>query len=77
MEIELRPYQVLKFKNSDYIFYLQDCLIGMLESIRDNSINIVVTSPPYNIGKDYGNYRDNLTRKDYLAWIDTVFQGIK
>ena len=49
MEIELRPYQLLKFKNSDYIFYLQDCLIGMLETIRDNSIDIVVTSPPYNI----------------------------
>ena len=77
MEVALRPYQLLKFKNADYIFYLQDCLIGMLETIEENSIDIVVTSPPYNIGKDYGNNRDNLSRKGYLTWIDAIFKGIK
>lgn len=77
MEIELKPYQLLKVKNSEYIFHLQDCLIGIQKTIRDKSIDMVVTSPPYNIGKDYGKYRDNLSRKEYLAWIDTVFKIIK
>jgi hypothetical protein len=34
MEVELKSYQPLKFKDSNYIFYLQDCLTGMRETIR-------------------------------------------
>jgi site-specific DNA-methyltransferase (adenine-specific) len=77
MEMELKPYQLLKYKNLNYIFHSQDCLIGIQETILDKSIDIVVTSPPYNIGKDYGKYQDNLSRKIYLAWMDTVFKAIK
>ena len=44
----------------------------MLENVSDNAIDIVVTSPPYNIGKHYGNYDDNLTTRDYLTWIEKI-----
>ena len=33
-----------------FTIYSQDCLIVMLENISDNAIDVVVTSPPYNIG---------------------------
>ena len=42
-----------KFTNSESIVvYPGDCL-DMLRSIPDESIQLVVTSPPYNIGKEY------------------------
>lgn len=36
--------------------------------LPDRSVDVVVTSPPYNIGKDYGIYDDTLPRQDYLDW---------
>jgi adenine-specific DNA-methyltransferase len=42
-----------KFTPSEYIVvYSGDCL-DLLRSIPDESIQLVVTSPPYNIGKEY------------------------
>lgn len=42
-----------KFNSSDHIVvYPGDCL-ELLKSIPDESIQLVVTSPPYNIGKEY------------------------
>ena len=41
------------FSSSESIVvYLGDCL-DLLKSIPDESIQLVVTSPPYNIGKEY------------------------
>ncbi len=45
--------------------YNMDCLEG-LKQIEDNSIDLIVTDPPYNIGKDFEN--DNLPEKEYLEW---------
>ena len=44
-----------------------DCVAGM-KTLPDESIDIVVTSPPYNLGINYQNYNDNLSSKDYLKW---------
>ncbi len=49
-----------------------DCLTGMRAVLRDESVDCVVTSPPYNIGIAYGTYRDTRPREEYLAWIETV-----
>ena len=45
--------------------YCMDCLEG-LKKIPDNSVDLVVTDPPYNIGKDFEN--DNLSKEDFLEW---------
>ena len=44
-----------------------DC-IKELKKLLDNSIDLVITDPPFNIGKDYGKYKDNLPKKEYLSW---------
>jgi site-specific DNA-methyltransferase (adenine-specific) len=36
------------------------------ENIR---IDIIVTSPPYNINKEYSSYKDNKEREEYLNWL--------
>ena len=30
--------------------------------------DVIVTSPPYNLGINYGTYQDDIPRKDYLEW---------
>ena len=37
-------------------------------------VDVIVTSPPYNINKEYGSYRDNKERKDYLDWLYEIAQ---
>lgn len=44
-----------------------DCLEGM-EQIADATVDLVVTSPPYNLGIAYGRYLDRQDREGYLAW---------
>ena len=60
--------------------YNEDCLEGM-KKIPDNSIDLVLTSPPYNIGIDYGVYKDNLQWNDYLdwcnKWISEIYRVLK
>lgn len=44
-----------------------DCVAGMVK-LPAGSVDVVVTSPPYNLGIDYGKYDDNKTKADYLDW---------
>jgi site-specific DNA-methyltransferase (adenine-specific) len=37
--------------------------------LQDKSVDVVVTSPPYNIDVDYGGvYNDNKPESEYLEW---------
>ena len=49
--------------------YNEDCIIGM-KKIPDNSTDIIICDPPYNIGKDFGNNSDKQKMGDYLIWCD-------
>ena len=45
----------------------QDCIKGM-SRLRDESVDLVVTSPPYNLGIRYGKFSDTQDRESYLNW---------
>jgi site-specific DNA-methyltransferase (adenine-specific) len=45
----------------------EDCIAGM-SRLTDNGVDLVVTSPPYNLGVSYGKYSDRQDRRSYLAW---------
>ncbi|MEW6349867.1 MAG: site-specific DNA-methyltransferase [Thermodesulfobacteriota bacterium] len=49
--------------------YLGDCLKGMEQLLGPDSVDVIVTSPPYNIGVQYGQYNDRIPREAYLKWI--------
>ena len=66
----VKPYAVKKGHNGNSItFYNGDCLDGMNTLIEEKSVDVVVTSPPYNIGIDYGEFADNLPNNVYLSWL--------
>ena len=45
----------------------QDCTAGM-SRLADESVDLVMTSPPYNLGISYGKYSDRQDRRSYLRW---------
>jgi site-specific DNA-methyltransferase (adenine-specific) len=51
----------------------------MRAHLQDKSVDVVVTSPPYNIGVDYGysGYNDNKLESEYLVWIKRIGIEIK
>jgi len=42
--------------------------IGVLGTLADRSVGVVITSPPYNLGVRYRTYRDTIPRQQYLTW---------
>jgi site-specific DNA-methyltransferase (adenine-specific) len=39
-----------------------------MSALADDSVDVTVTSPPYNLGIDYGKYSDRTDRQSYLQW---------
>jgi site-specific DNA-methyltransferase (adenine-specific) len=50
---------------------LGDCLTE-LAKLPAHSVDVIVTSPPYNIGIAYRSYEDRRPRVEYLAWLAQV-----
>jgi len=44
-----------------------------MDELPDNSIHLVVTSPPYNVGKEYDK---DLTLEEYLAFLKRVWKEV-
>ena len=57
-----------------------DCL-EVMKGIPDKVIDLVVTSPPYNCGIDYGIHNDNMKWVEYYSWckdwLTEIFRIIK
>lgn len=49
----------------------------MKTSIKKKSIQSVITSPPYNINKKYGYYKDDIDFGDWESLIDGCFKEVK
>lgn len=45
-----------------------------MEELPDNSVHLMVTSPPYNVGKEYN---ENLTLNEYRAFLKRVWSEVK
>jgi len=52
-----------------FLLKLGDCVQGLTQ-LDAQSVDVVVTSPPYNIGIEYGTYQDTKTEDEYLEWCD-------
>jgi len=63
--------------DKNILLYNEDCISGMRRRLQPGSVDIVVTSPPYNIGVKYGSYDDSIPRKDYLTWLKEWGKALK
>ncbi len=71
----LRPRYEFTVGNARMRFYLGDCL-AMLPALEPQSVGVVVTSPPYNIGVRYRSYEDDMPRTEYLNWTDRWIRAV-
>jgi site-specific DNA-methyltransferase (adenine-specific) len=61
---------------NNFDFILGDCTSTM-SYMDDNSVDIVITDPPYNVGKDYGVYKDNRSPEEYYEFMSIVIHESK
>ena len=54
-------------QRASYRFYQDDCL-KILGGLPSGSVDVIVTSPPYNLGVRYRSYDDTMPRSEYLQW---------
>jgi len=65
--------QKLKMNN----VYEIDCIKAMNELLDENSVDIIITSPPYNIGISYNSHKDNMPFEEYLKWMYSFGKSCK
>jgi site-specific DNA-methyltransferase (adenine-specific) len=52
--------------------YCKDC--RAMREVDDDSVQLIVTSPPYNVGKEYAQHRDAMEWREYLAFLNDVWR---
>lgn len=52
-----------------------DCR-DLIKNIKNNTVSLVVTSPPYNIGKKYGLYKDSIPLEKWEELISQITKEI-
>ena len=72
--------------DTEHNVYFEDCVEGMKERLDDNSVDMVFTSPPYNLGLADGDahreslgqvaYSDDRSENEYRDFIGTVLKEI-
>ncbi|HSW58857.1 MAG TPA: site-specific DNA-methyltransferase [Dehalococcoidales bacterium] len=72
-------YNVPYYEKNGIVIFNEDFLTT--HSISDNSVDLIITSPPYNVDIHYNLHADNLTYDDYLEftykWIKKCFELAK
>jgi modification methylase len=44
-----------------------------MTAVDDGSVQLIVTSPPYNVGKDYAQHSDSMELSEYLLFLNQVW----
>ncbi len=55
--------------------------LELIKELNDNSIDLIIADPPYNLGKDYGNNHDLKGFDEYLVfshkWLSEAYRVLK
>ena len=68
-----------KYKESNSITLFNGDCIGLLKNLPDESVSLVVTSPPYCIGKAYEDPRDDIQtfKEQHEEIFDEIYRVVK
>ena len=67
----------LKTSRCRIVVHNADCVEGMRSLLKPGSVDVVVTSPPYNLGIRYTKFDDTAPRDDYLRWLGNWADAVK
>lgn len=59
-----------------HTLHCADCL-DLLPTLPEASVDVIVTSPPYNLGIGYSLYGDRRTEAEYLDWMVEVAAALR
>jgi len=59
-----------------HLLFRGDCL-DVLAGLKAASVDVVVTSPPYNLGIAYGRHDDRMAEDAYLDWMLRVAEAVR
>lgn len=45
-----------------------------MSHVKDNTVSLIITSPPYNVTKNYDTYSDDADLTNYLTYLDMVWR---
>lgn len=51
------------------LLYHEDCF-KIFDYMEEGEADVIVTSPPYNLGINYSKYNDSISRDEYLEWME-------
>jgi site-specific DNA-methyltransferase (adenine-specific) len=74
----LSEHSHIDFPAHQIDIYQLDCTDALANTaIADHeSIDVIVTSPPYNLGVSYSHYDDSIGRDEYLEWLGVVAERL-
>jgi len=70
----ITPKEIIDEETSKFInkIICGDC-IEVMRTMPENFVHLIITSPPYNVGKPYKNHYDRMPYKEYLEWLEKVW----
>lgn len=69
-EVGIEPY----YSDDRVVIFNADCR-DVLPLLTPKSVDTVITSPPYNCGKEYGQHDDSQHGPIYWSWLETRIAG--
>ena len=72
-KLHLINNEVMKTINDFIDKIIEGDASNVLREIPDNSIHLIITSPPYNVGINYHNHNDQMDKKEYLNKLKDIF----
>lgn len=77
MQLDPKPY----YSNSGIEIYLGDCREVIPRLPQHGQVKLIVTSPPYNVGVEYGTWNDNLPQDEYWQftreWLSASYNALR
>jgi site-specific DNA-methyltransferase (adenine-specific) len=68
-------------ENKNIKIYNGDAIETINNYIKEQEIDVVITSPPYNLGKKYSSYNDKIPFNNYINWMNdfgkTIYKILK
>jgi len=67
---------MIYYKEENVMIINGDCL-DVMKHFRAGQFDMVLTDPPYNVGKDYGGHNDSMDIEEYIAWCRQWFEKLQ
>lgn len=72
-----RPFARIRLGRGRAVeLWCEDALEGLRRRLGRRRADVIVTSPPYNLGVRYRTYADARPREQYLAWVASVARAV-